>query len=296
MREYAIIMKIIFIYGGQMESTVHRIRFLYSEMGPGEKKIADYILDNPQDIVGVSISELATRCGCGDATVVRFSRRLGFDGYQSLKISIAGEMSATSSIDREITREDSCFEIFRKRINDISASLRNTESVLDGAAMENAAKAIMSAERIVVFGLGNSAAIALDAAHKFMRLGLNAQSCSDNHMQALIASHLGRGCVAVGISHSGSSKDIVEALKLAKSGGAVTIGITNYGASPLSDTADITLYTKAEETKRSILAMSSRIAQLAIFDAIYTYIVVNLDLHAVQEIYKTESSLQDKKY
>jgi len=292
----AIIMKIIFILGDQMESTVHRIRVLYSEMGPGEKKIADYILDNPQEIVGVSISELATRCGCGDATVVRFSRRLGFDGYQSLKIGIAGELSATSAVDREISREDTCYEIFCKRVNDISASLKNTEGVLDGDALEKAAKSIMKAKRIAVFGLGNSAAIAVDAAHKFMRLGLDAQSCCDNHMQALIASHMDKGSVAIGISHSGSSKDIVEALKLAKSGGAVTIGITNFGSSPLSDAADISLYTKAEETKRSILAMSSRIAQLAIFDAIYTYIVVNLDLHAVQEIYKTESALQNKKY
>jgi len=279
-----------------MESVIHKIRFMRKEMGPSEKKIADYLLENPGEIIGISISELAARCGCGDATVVRFSRRLGFDGYQALKIAFAGDLSATSSVGSEINKTDTCFEIFRKRIRDISVALQNTESVLDPETLEAAAKKIMKAKRIVIFGLGNSAAIATDAAHKFLRLGLNAQACCDNHLQAIIASHLDRESVAIGISHSGSSTDIVEALQLAKIGNAATIGITNYGSSPLSDAADITLFTQSEETRHSILAMSSRIAQLAIFDAIYTYIVVNADRTAVQAIYNTEAALQNKKY
>lgn len=279
-----------------MESTLHKIRRLYSEMGPGEKKIADYITGNTQSVVSFSVTELAEKCGCGDATVVRFSRRLGFEGFQALKIGIAGEIGSTSSVGNEIKRTDSCFEIFKKRINDISVSLQSTESILDANALEKAANTIMNAQRIAVFGLGNSAAIAMDAAHKFLRLGLDAQSCTDNHMQAIIASHLDRRSVAIGISHSGSSKDIVEALRLSKIGGAATIGITNYAASPIVEASDITLFTKSEETKHSILGMSSRIAQLTIFDAIYTYIVINLDKAAVQAIYNTEIALQNKKY
>lgn len=279
-----------------MESVIHKIRFLREEMGPGEKKIADYILKNTEEIIGISVSELSKRSGSGDATVVRFSRRLGFSGYQALKIGIAGELNSASSVGEEITEEDSCLEIFKKRINDISVSLVNTESVLDGIQLEKAANTIMKADRIVIFGLGNSAAIAGDAAHKFLRLGLPAQACCDNHMQAIIAAHLDRNCVAVGVSHSGSSKDIVEALQLSKIGGAKTICITNFDNSPIVKESDITLFTKSEETKHSILAMNSRIAQLAIFDAIYTYIVLHKENSAKQEIYKTEISLQNKKF
>lgn len=115
-------------------------------------------------------------------------------------------------------------------------------------------------------------------------------------MQAIIASHLDRQSVTIAISHSGSSKDIVEAVQLSKIGGATTIGITNYGSSPLNDNCDIVLHTKSDETRRSILAMSSRIAQLAIFDAIYTYIVVNTDKESVNAVYNTEVALQNKKY
>jgi DNA-binding MurR/RpiR family transcriptional regulator len=289
-------MKIIFISGVAMESIVHKIRFSMKEMGPAEKKIADYILNNTNEIISLSISEFAKRCSCGDATVVRFSRRMGLDGYQELKLRIATELNASSSIGGEIQAGDSCYDIFRKRMSDISDSLRNTEQVLDANALENAAKAIMTANRVVVFGLGNSAAIAQDAAHKFLRLGLSAQSCSDNHMQAIIASHLRRGSVAIGISHSGSSKDIVEALRLCKICGATTICITNYGTSPICETSDIALFTRSDETKHSILGMSSRIAQLTILDSIYTYIVLNSDKASRQAIYNTEISLQNKKY
>ena len=279
-----------------MESIIGKMRTLYSSLGPAERRIANCIFENARDIVGVSITELAERCSCGYATVVRFSRRLGLEGYQELKLRVAAELGASSNISSEIGKSDSCFDIFRKRIGDISASLHGTEAALDPEKLDTAARLIMKAERIVVFGLGNSAAIAQDAAHKFLRLGLNAQSCCDNHLQAIIASHLGRGSVAIGISHSGASRDIVEAMRLCKIGGATTVAITNFGSSPIVEVSDITLFTRSDETKHSILAMSSRISQLAILDSIYTYIVVNADKASRQAIYNTEVALHNKKY
>ena len=275
---------------------MHKIRFSLDDMGPAEKRIADFLISHSGEFLGMSISEFAKKCGCGDATVVRFSRRLGASGYQELKLWIAAELSSHSEISREIEPSDSCYSIFQKRIADITSSLRNTESVLDERQLELAARAIMNAERIVIFGLGNSAAIAHDAAHKLLRLGLSAQSCCDNHMQAIIASHLKRGSVAIGISHSGMSRDIVESMRLCKLCGATTICITNHGRTPITEASDISLFTKSEETEYSILAMSSRIAQLAIFDSIYTYIVLNADKASRQAIYNTEFSLQNKKY
>ncbi len=279
-----------------MESILHKIRFMNDQMGPAEKKIAYYILEHTQEIINDSISEFAEKCGCGDATLVRFARRLGFNGYQSLKIGIACELNSASSVSEEIKKDDSCFDIFKKRISDLSISLSSTEAILDAEQLELTAKAIMNSNRILVFGLGNSAAIAQDAAHKFLRLGYNAQACCDNHMQAIIATHLDRKSVAIGISHSGSSKDIVDALQLSKIGGATTVCITNYGNSPIVKACDYSLFTRAEETQHSILAMSSRIAQLTILDSIYTYIVVNSDKPIAQEIYKTELALQNKKF
>ncbi|MBR2043892.1 MAG: MurR/RpiR family transcriptional regulator [Clostridia bacterium] len=278
-----------------MKSILLNMRSLYNEMGPGERKIADRLIANPKAILPLSITEFATEIGCGDATVVRFAKRLGVGGYQGLKLAVAQEISTLSDENAQISKSDSCYDMFVKRIGEIKVALENTASVLDENSLEAAAKAIMHSKRIVIFGLGNSASIAVDAQHKFLRVGLNASACNDNHMQAIISSHLDEDCVAIGITHSGQSTDIVQALKIAKLNSATTICITNYGESPITKVSDICLFTKSAETKHSILAMSSRIAQLTIFDCLYTYIIANSDSKAIQAIHNTESALKDKK-
>ena len=174
-------------------------------------------------------------------------------------------------------------------------TLQKTRFALKPESINLAAKKIMEAKQIILFGLGNSAAIAHDAQHKFLRLGLNASAYSDNHMQTIVASHLTSDSVAIGISHSGRSVDVIDALKLARINGATTICVANSGTSPITEVSDICLFTKSEETQYSILAMSSRIAQLTIFDAIYTYIVANSDNVATKAIRNTEAALKDKK-
>ena len=267
-------------------------------MGRGEKRIADWILLHPHQIIEMSINELAEVCGCGDATIVRFSRRLGLSGFQGLKIGIAQELS-TLDKPQELTvaiHGDSCFDVFKKREREVVAALEYTRNVLDPESLEKAAKAIMESGNIVLFGLGNSAPIIIDAQHKFLRVGLHATAYSDNHMQAIVASHLKSGDVAIGISHSGSSTDIVYALKLAREQGATTICITNHGSSPITRQSDICLFTRAEETKHSILALSSRIAQLCIIDSIYNYIVLNKEDLTAEAIRVTERALEEKKF
>lgn len=280
-----------------MNNILLRIKTMYDDMGPGEKKIANWILENQSEIISLSISELAEKCGSGEATIVRFARRLGLVGYQELKISIARESSSSSKIVNEsITKDDSCSIIFEKISNDIYRSLQHTKKILNTDSMELAAKKIIDARRIVIFGLGNSSSVAIDAQHKLMRAGLDAVAYCDNHMQAIAASHLTDNDVAIGISHSGSSKDIVEALKLARESGATTICITNFGKSPIIKHSDIELFTASEETKYTILGMNSRHAQLAIIDSIYTYIVFHKSEEGIKAIHNTEKSLQSKKY
>lgn len=280
-----------------MESILLSIKEKYPQMGHSEKLIADWLMKNFSDMMNMSISELANNCGCGEATIVRFSRRLGLSGYQELKLKIAQESANTAAGGvMGIEQDDTCYEIFKKRISDIHIALENTKSVLNPEEFEKAANALRTASRIVIFGLGNSASVAVDAQHKFLRAGLDAVAYCDNHMQAIAASHLHKGDVAIGISHSGASIDVVEALKTAKEAGASTICLTNFGNSPIQRYSDIVLNTRSDETKYSILAMSSRIAQLAIFDALYTYIVMNSNKAAVKAIKETETALQSKKY
>ena len=202
------------------------IKMLYKEMGKTEKRIADWIITNHREIIPLSIVELAELCNCSEASITRFSKKLGLSGYQELKISIATE-SGQTEVNTNITASDTPLEIYEKICNDIYLSFEKTKKVLNSTSLKIACEKICSSNKIIVLGLGNSASVAIDASHKFLRAGLNAVAYSDNHMQVIAASHLSPGDVAIGISHSGSSKDIVEAIKLAKEHGATTISITN---------------------------------------------------------------------
>ena len=277
-----------------MSKTLMLIKARYKDMGRSEKKIADWILTHPQDIVSLSISDLAEICKIGEATIVRFSRRLDLSGYQELKITIAQEtVDAGKILGEMMFPNDSCYDLFAKTCNHFFISMEHTRKVLNPADLENAAEKISQANRIVIFGLGNSAAIAMDAQHKFLRVGLNAVAFCDNHIQAIAACHLQKGDVALGISHSGSSIDVVQALKLSRAAGAFTIGITNTGKSPIQKECDIVLFTASDETKYTILGLSSRIAQLAIISAIHAYLLLR---RGDKEVHETERALLSKKY
>ncbi len=277
-----------------MNNTFLKIQVMYNEMGKAEKRIADWILAHPGEILPLSIVELSEKCNCGEATIVRFSRRVGCSGYQELKISLAQDQGVKNVSD-DIKEADSCFDIFNKVANEIYCSLEFTKKALDPDSLTKAAELLNSAENIIFFGLGNSSSVAQDASHKFLRAGKSAMAYSDNHMQSIAAAQMHVGDVAVGISHSGSSKDIIEALRIARSNGAKTICITNKGKSPILKESDIALFTSSPEIKYTILGLNSRIAALTVIDSLYSYIICH-NKNSADAIEKTEFALKSKKY
>lgn len=278
-----------------MNQTLMKIKAMYDRMGRAEKKIADFLTENQDEVMSLSVSGLSEKCGCGDATVVRFSKRLGFTGYHEMKLAIAREIGKAESTDG-ITAEDSAFDIFDKVSNEILCALELTKNVLDREQLEKAANTILNARQVLVFGLGNSSSVAMDFQHKLLRAGICASAFCDNHMQAIAASHLTENDVAIGISHSGSSKDIVEALKMAKEKGAVTVCMTNTGKSPILKQSNIVLFTASNETKYRILGLNARIIQLAIINSIYYYIINRREKSVETAIEMTEKALRTKKF
>ncbi len=276
-----------------MNKIVLSLKILYPKLGSAEQKVANFVLNSPQQLIPLSISELAKACDTSEATVTRFSKKMGFEGYQQLKIAVAQESG--SPLRTDISSNDQPFDILEKVCDDIYCSLEKTKKSIDKATLKTVCKKILSAKTVLIFGLGNSASVATDAAHKFLRLGISAHAYTDNHMQAIAAAHSNQNCVALGISHSGSSKDIVRTLELCRRNGAVTVALTNFGKSPIYRVSDFVLNTIADETNYSILGLSSRISQLAIIDTIYSYLVCNID-NAKELIHLTEEALQSKKY
>ncbi len=276
-----------------MGKTALNVKIHYDSFSKAEKKIADFLMQNPNDILPLFITELAEQCGTSEATIVRFAKRLGFDGYQQLKIAIAQETDSRP-INENITEDDNAGSIFQKVCDDIYCSLEKTKKAIDVDSLETCCNAILASDNILVCGLGNSASIALDASHKMFRLGLNAHAYTDNHMQAIAAAHTNEKSVVIGISHSGESKDIIQAMQIAKQNGATTVAITNFGKSPIDKIGDIILHTVSDETNYRILGLSSRIAQLALIDTIYSYLVCHIE-NATEQIAQTELALKPKK-
>ena len=277
-----------------MNKTLLKIKNEYDALGKAEKKIADVLLNNDKSVPSMFIGDFAQLCDCSVATVTRFSKKLGFNGFPQLKIALAREKDF-SPVGENITAADTAAEVFAKICNDIYGSLERTKKSINADELQKCCEAVISADKIFIFGLGNSASVAQDAAHKLFRLGKDSTAYTDNHMQAIAATHTGKSTLVIGVSHSGKSKDIVDALKLSRENGATTVAITSLGNHPLKKVSDIVLNTVSEETNYRILGLSSRIAQLAIIDAIYSYLVCHLP-GAIDSINKTESALCSKKY
>lgn len=252
-------------------SGLARIRAAYSGLSPKFQGIVDHILEQPHDVVHLSISELAEVTRCSEATIFRLCRQLGYKGYQDLKIALAGDLAEEpmQNIHEDVGPEDSMMTVAQKIFHSNILGITDTLQVLDEAALEAAVQLLDKAKKVCFYAVGGSAPIAADAYHKFIRAGLDCVAHSDTHLQLMTAALLDKDCVVVGISHSGSSKDTLEAIQIAKSVGAKTIALTSYKKSPLAQVADIKLYTSTRETSFRTEAISARIAQLCIIDALY---------------------------
>ena len=266
---------------------------MYNDMGRSEKKVADWLFSHSGELLPYSITDFASICNSSEATIVRFSKRLGCTGYQDLKITLAKEHEK-KVIAPMITSEDDCFAIFEKVCNDAYMSLERTKKTLSADSMTLATKAISEARRVVLIGLGTSAQVAEDASNKLLRAGCNSSAYADTHMQAVAVSQLKAGDVVIGISQSGSSKDIVESMKMARAHGATTVSITSKERSPIARQSDILLLTDTEETMHSTLGLNSHISRLVVIDAL-CYKIVYQNSARAHSLGESEAELQSKR-
>ena len=274
-----------------------RIQEKLESLSKMERKTAECMAENQDKLIYASITELAELAGTSEATVTRVCTKLGYSGFQALKVSVARELVSQQEKIHEDLKADSPPEmIIDKIFSSAIHTLTMTRKALDGKAVAGSIDALCRARRIVVIGNGNSGAIALDAQHKFLRIGLNVSAYTDDHMQMIAVVSMTKDDVLIAISHSGSSRDVAEAMQVAKENGATVISITNNGISPVSRLADIRLYTYSQETKYRTYAISSRMAELTIIDTLYTGVSLRLGDKAIQNFEALEKALVVKKY
>lgn len=263
-------------------------------LSKSERIVASYIVENPEQVVYLSVAALADNCGVSDPTVVRMCQKLGFSGYQSLKLAMAAALvSPSQTVHEAVTANDDIRAVTEKVFQSAVYALEFTRDTLDFNAMNSAVQTLLAAKKIVIFGMGASGPIAADLHHKLLRLGMNATVYTDAHLQAIACSYLTSDDVVFAVSHSGSSKAVVDSAAIAKNHGAKVITLTSSGKSPLSKLADISLTTVSRETQYRVVAISSRAAALTIVDSIYTYLAMRCE-DAMS--LKVEKSMEHLKY
>nr|WP_315967998.1 MurR/RpiR family transcriptional regulator [Acidovorax sp. Be4] len=274
-----------------------RIDSLWPSLGPAGQRIAQFIAEHPQEVVHMSVSEVAARTRSSEGSVVGLCKNLGATGFQQVKITLAQELvQPVQFIHEDLMKQDSVETTVRKIFQSNVQTLQDTQASLDVAAMAQAVKLLRKAKRIEIYGIGSAATIAEDAHYRMLRIGLNVKVVVDSHVQAISAALTGPGVVTLTISHSGSTHETVLATRLAKEAGATTICITNFGKSPLQAFSDLTLFTMARETNFRTEAMTSRLAQLAIIDALIACLALSDYEKSVETLRKTFDVLSLKRY
>jgi DNA-binding MurR/RpiR family transcriptional regulator len=250
------------------------IRSLLPNLAPVERRVAQAVLDDPQGVAWRSISELARTCGTSATSVVRFCRAIGLRGYPDLRLALAGavardDVTSVTTAAHDIAPDDDAATITKKIAYADARAVTDTANHLDIATLVQVTEALAKAGRIDIYGVGASGFVALDLQMKLQRIGRPAFAWPDPHMAISSASLRGAGDVAIGLSHTGTTVDTIDVLREARSHGALTVAVTNFPWSPITEVADLVLLTAARETAFRTGAMTSRIAQLTVVDCLF---------------------------
>lgn len=273
---------------------LNMIRNMLETLPASERKIAEFILSNPESVVNSTANDLGAQASTSAAAVIRLCKSLGLTGFQDLKVRIAGDL--VKSVEqgyRDIEPEESFYSIVQKTTSNSIQTLRDSEELINYEVLEKAVTALIGANHVHLFGIGASNIIAMDAQQKFIRINKGATAFVDAHLAATLIANAKEDDVVFGISHSGETPEVIRILSLAKERGVKTISLTQYGQSTVASIADINLFTSrtAEAPFRSA-ATTSRLAQLYLIDILFLSIATTQYSETVDYIDKTREAIR----
>ncbi|NME06834.1 MurR/RpiR family transcriptional regulator [Psychrobacillus sp. BL-248-WT-3] len=268
------------------------INSYYPSLTNSEQKVATFVQENLGKVIYYSVTDLADEAGVGETTVLRFCRKIGLKGYQEFKLTIAQNLSEG---ERDKDNSEASNFIQSIRGNTIKA-IENTASMIIENDLEAAIELLNKARTISFFGVGTSGITALDAKSRLLRIGRPSEAITDSHLQAMSAATLTAEDVVVGLSISGSTRDTLEALEIAKMAGAKIIAITYYSRSPITQFADIVLLGGAKESPLEGGSLTAKISQLFIVDLLCTGLALQSKDKSLEMKQKTAKAVVNKIY
>lgn len=256
-----------------METIISKIKSLVHTGKHGERAISTFIIAQEFDLSTMSATSVAKTLGISDSTVIRYARMLGCSGFPDFKLQLAAAKPYSVAIRQEIYEgidaDDDTAQIVAKSKRLFTSKIEQSLDLIEPQVIDTCAQLLLSARRIVLVGIGSSALIALDINHKLIRCGLNVLFNYDYHTQLVQASLLGPDDVLLAISARGESEEVIEALTLARKGGAKTIALTRYGKNRASALAEHVIAYSYTEAHEKLGMVTPQILQMIAFDVLF---------------------------
>ena len=253
-----------------------KLKELMPSFSPKEQNIARYIIDFPNEVVQLSIKELAEICRTSVSSVVRLCKSAGYSGYKELCRTLSADMALIQQetvVYSDVRPGDTVSSIINSVCSCNMKSIENTKTVLSVEDVEKAVSCLCQASRIDFYAVGATGIVAIDAHNKFVRIHKSSMSSTDPHEQVLYAKSLKKGDAAVFFSYSGDTRDLLETADIVQKTGATMLSITRYNKNPLAQKADIALYCSSPDALIRSGVMSQRIGLLTVVDILYTAVV-----------------------
>ncbi|HHQ4450560.1 TPA: MurR/RpiR family transcriptional regulator [Aeromonas veronii] len=235
------------------------------------QRLGQFVLEQPQRVLYLTITELARESGTSEASVTRLCRGVGCRGYTEFKMALALETQQEQASQPQA----SATSAFSTLIEESVAALRDTGALVSQQALLQSAELLEKARQIQIYGVAASAIIGEYLAYRLLRMGISAQQFSDMHRAAMNATSLKPGDVVIAVSSSGSTKDLLHAVQLGKEHGASIIVLSNTSRSPLATQADQLLVAAKPEGPLTAGSFHSKISAMLVIELLSQHLLKN---------------------
>ena len=272
------------------ENLLRTLMLNQDNLSAAEQKITNVIMKNPKQFTTYSLTELAKIADVSQGSIINFSNKFAGGGFPTLKLKIAMSQLPSETFFSGVNKSDNLKTVFQKRIENVYNAMEKALNENDENVIQLVADKILNAKKVELYGIYRSAVITNDFFYQLLLLGIPVSVISDALTCATSAYMLNEGSVVFAVSSSGRSKDVLDAVKVAKSRGVYTIGLTSFKNSPLTKLCDTTLFSPFCGYSVSGSDTEARFSQMIIIDTICSYIRSKIDVTG-EDYYKLRQIL-----
>ena len=278
-----------------MKKALHQLENYYQKQSTEtERPALLFLINNTREAVNIDIHTMARRCFCSPSTIVRLCHKNGFSGFKELKLALLSDLKYSDELTSFKSTAHSLTERIAYALNENIQAISDTYALADIDELNRIGRILVEADYIYLYGIGASFLVAKDFQQKMERLAKRTFLHEDYHLQLINATNMRLGEIALIITYSGNTPEIIEIAKHIKQRGGQIIAVTQYSHSPIASLADFKIYVPMIEAPLRFSASSSRVSSLSVIDMIYQAMIFNSDEHEIGDRILSTMQLVEK--